>query len=365
VSGSRLAAVIARRATGAAWVGLWRLTEGGSAWQAVVHAGRSVPKRLPGTAFPAGLRWGAVVAASADALTGSASDILVVGLTEAQAVPAVAVFGFAAAAGRGERSLCALFARQLAASLRQDERLRDLEAAARRLRRVQARLVHSEERLRRRLAEQLHGPVQSRLVVVWHQLGRAEELAADRPELRDAIAEARRALDRVREQEIRQVGHVLHPAILDLGLLPAVRSLLDSLSPSVQVTFSATEAAEAADPPVGGMLSGPARLAMYRALEEAVSNALRHGGAKRLDVALARQGDRLILTVRDDGRGLQGAREGVGLVSVKARLAEHGGSVSLSSSPGGGACFEASLPLVGSSAQATPPRPIRRPVGRN
>src|SRR3989442_8198774 len=90
--------------------------------------------------------------------------------------------------------------------------------------------------------------------------------------------------------------------------------------------------------------------AVYRIIQEALTNVARHAHAKRVWVGLTGRGDELRLEVRDDGVGLpadNGASRpsGIGLIGIRERVRALGGTVSLFSGPGGGACLRARVPM--------------------
>ena len=104
-----------------------------------------------------------------------------------------------------------------------------------------------------------------------------------------------------------------------------------------------------ADVQVGGApepLGGVAEVVILRTAQEALSNVRRHAGAARVDLRLDYAPDRVVLTVSDDGRGFDTAadRDGFGLDGVRARAAEVGGEVSLSSTPGSGTTLRLEVP---------------------
>ena len=146
---------------------------------------------------------------------------------------------------------------------------------------------------------------------------------------------------------IRSVVNDLRPSLLDdLGLLPALRSLVAQFAErsGLRVGFDAPRTL----PP----LSKEAELAVFRALQEALSNVARHADARTVDVRLRiRDGD-LLLVVSDDGRGPESTdttqleREGhMGLTGMRERLTAVGGRVSFDGHPGKGARLEIQVPL--------------------
>jgi signal transduction histidine kinase len=145
---------------------------------------------------------------------------------------------------------------------------------------------------------------------------------------------------------IRSVTNDLRPSLLDdLGLLPALRSLVAEFGErsGMRVDLDA--------PPSLPPLSGEAELALFRALQEALSNVLRHAQARSVDVGISVSREGVLLEVRDDGRGPDGARPGeleraghMGLAGMRERIGALGGSVRFGSAPGSGALLEVQLP---------------------
>ena len=87
----------------------------------------------------------------------------------------------------------------------------------------------------------------------------------------------------------------------------------------------------------------------YRIAQEAVTNALKHAGCRRIDIALVRQGQAVALTVADDGVGLgaaAAARAGLGLRTMRYRAARVGGVLSLHAPPGGGTLVRVLVPIA-------------------
>ncbi|PPI18384.1 hypothetical protein C5D04_01680 [Rathayibacter sp. AY1D2] len=206
---------------------------------------------------------------------------------------------------------------------------------------VQA-LQREELRVRRDVAQSLHGGLQNGLVVLTAELhavaSTSDEAASER-----LLAIAAR-LDRLREDEVRAVGHALYTVEIDHGLVPAVRDLVARLPPEIAVDLDLGRipalAAEGAEPPLDQ------RMLLVRFLEEAVTNALKHGGASSLRVRGDEEAGVVVLTLDDDGRGLVEGSTRSGLARLERHLAVYGGSLELSDSPVlAGARLRARLPL--------------------
>jgi PAS domain S-box-containing protein len=218
------------------------------------------------------------------------------------------------------------------------------------LQRSREQIITAEENLRREIAEMLHGTVQTRLLLVWHRLGQAISLLDTDPEqARRLLAEARDDIDDIREREVRQASHLLHPAIIRVGLLPALRSLADRYSERFQVSVRTDPALTRLDDPTQNRIPERLRLIAYRIAEEALSNVDRHARAGRVEIGLRAVGDTGIeIEVWDDGQGFDPERTepGLGLSTIAARVGQAGGIWRITSAPGQGTRLSAYLPLT-------------------
>ena len=204
------------------------------------------------------------------------------------------------------------------------------------------RLVTAREEERRRLRRDLHdglGPVLGALTL---KLDAARNLLATNPEAVDRLLLDLKAQSRAAVADIRRLVYELRPPALDdLGLASAVRqhasqySSLNGLNITVDMPESLPE------------FSAAVEVATYRIVQEALNNVVRHAGAKNCLVRIAVNGS-LEIEITDDGVGLQAERQaGVGLVSMRERAEELGGTFDAGDGPGGGTRIFARLPLTG------------------
>lgn len=128
-------------------------------------------------------------------------------------------------------------------------------------------------------------------------------------------------------QQVRSISHLLHPPLLDeVGLVSALRWLLEGLTKR-----SGIETFLDVQPPEFPRLAPELETAIFRIVQEAMTNMLRHSSAKNGWVTLKRQDGTLVITVRDDGKGVatgvaefQYRRIGVGLGGMRQRVKELG-----------------------------------------
>ncbi|MDR5701648.1 sensor histidine kinase [Agromyces aerolatus] len=205
-----------------------------------------------------------------------------------------------------------------------------------------ASLQQEELRVRRSIAEQLHGTLQNRFVLLAAEL--ADVSRGVDASSRERIHAVRGELDELRERELRALSSSLYPEQLDRGLVPALRALMARVPASIGVDVDFADHVDALEDADESLDVGR-RLALVRVAEEGLSNALRHGNATSVGLTLALEGERLTLTFADDGDGVPPAPGLSGLARLRDRLAGFGGTLDLTPSSDGGAVLRATLPV--------------------
>ena len=181
----------------------------------------------------------------------------------------------------------------------------------------------------RRIAHALHDEAGQLLVSVYLAVDTLTAQLQSEP--RERLIEIRARLEQV-EAQLRQLSHELRPTILDdLGLKPAIEFLADGISKRtgrVVVVSGST----------GGRHSGPIETAMYRIVQEALTNVTKHAQATEAVVHLERRPDALVCSIADDGRGFDARsrsgpmhKQGLGLIGMRERAASLGGMLSITS----------------------------------
>jgi signal transduction histidine kinase len=241
------------------------------------------------------------------------------------------------------------FTKQAALTIENRNLLDTLRAQLEELREARRLVGVANEAARREIAETLHGPVQTQLLVADFTLSQAAALVDGAPnEAKQAIADARTRLDDVREHEIREVSHLLHPSVIKLGLAPAVRSLAARFQPAMNIWLDILGALDGVGSKSEVNVDMDTRLVAYRVIEEALSNVHKHAHAQTVEVTLglSRTND-LLVTVRDDGDGLPsgGIEPGLGLRMIGMKVQDAGGAWSLSPNVERGTTLTAILPL--------------------
>jgi signal transduction histidine kinase len=227
---------------------------------------------------------------------------------------------------------------QIGAALEHAGRTAELE-------RLQRRMVQQNEQERRRLSLHLHDETAQLFTSVKLQLGVLKEQSD--PGLADRLSHLLDLMDQG-IASIRNLTNDLRPSLLDdLGLLPALRSLAAESARSYQLTV------EVEAPAALPALSPEGELALYRALQESLTNVAEHAYASRVAVRVAVEGGAVLLEVRDDGRGFAqgGAVEGLeraghlGLAGMRERITALGGSLATGNVPEGGARVIVRVPV--------------------
>ncbi len=236
-----------------------------------------------------------------------------------------------------------------------------LEAQNRVVRASRERLLAADEAAKRAIAEELHGTVQTKLLVLWASLGRIrDELGAggfNVASVTGALDRVIQDLDHLREEDIRLLSHRLHPNIVRVSAVAGLRSLRDFYENHLDVDLQVNAAVEALEPPGDSRISEPIRLAVHRVADAALGNVLKHAEATRCVVRWEYDEEEgvLRLAVTDDGKGFAPdarAPSGLGLVTIGDYVDVIGGRLSITSFPGKGTRLDVEIPFREDTAAA-------------
>jgi signal transduction histidine kinase len=228
---------------------------------------------------------------------------------------------------RADRAVLELLAVPLATAVR-------ATALSASLQESRAGIVAAREEERRRLRRDLHDGLGPVLTGVAFQADAAGNLLRSDPDRAAALLAGMRERTAEAIADVRRLVHELRPPALDeLGLVGALRRHAEDLDGRVLLDVPA---------PLPD-LPAAVEVTAYRIALEAVTNAVRHSGATRVELHVA-AGEALHVRVTDDGPGRGAWRPGVGLASMRERVAEVGGTVAAGPGPRGG-LVEARLPL--------------------
>jgi signal transduction histidine kinase len=277
-----------------------------------------------------------------EAVRGGAQDYLVKGQTDRRLL--LRSIGYAIQRHRTEQELARYrdgledLVAQRTASLAQtnealqqqvSERMRAERALASALR----TLANDRERQRLRLAGEIHDSVGQELIALKfaleHVQASAKSCLEGEPaqDLSDAIEHTMSLI-----REVRAICHGLYPPTLEaFGLASALKHMVEPFSKAAVVTVRHGPGLESV------RLRGDVEIALFRIAQEALQNALRHGRAAHVAIALAYENSQAVLSITDDGTGFdveKAAGRGLGLVSMRERAMTTGGVLGLSSRPG-------------------------------
>jgi signal transduction histidine kinase len=224
---------------------------------------------------------------------------------------------------------------------RSDEQRAVAEEAEQQMRQLSQRLVATQEEERRNLSRELHDHVAQVLTALRMELGRIERSAFSRDARVGApVSECRRLVDQM-FRTVRDLALGLRPSMLDdLGLLPALEWLVRDVNQryGVDVELQAH----------GDLESIPDRYrtCIYRAIQEALTNCIRHAHAHSIRVSISGEDNALTIEVSDDGVGFDPARRrsGLGLRGIEERVKELAGTMVIAPRPGRGTTLAIRLP---------------------
>jgi signal transduction histidine kinase len=204
------------------------------------------------------------------------------------------------------------------------------------------RVVQAQELERRRLARELHDETGQALTSILLGLKPLEEALADHP-ARAALAELREHVV-VALQDVRRLAVELRPAVLDdFGLVAALERLTESFAEQTGIRVDFHSALGEA------RLPGEVETALYRVVQESLTNVVKHANARRVSISVVRRDSAVAAVIEDDGAGFDQRavrKGGVGLLGMRERLALLDGRVEIESRPGAGTTLVAEVPLA-------------------
>ena len=225
---------------------------------------------------------------------------------------------------------------------RSEEQRAIAEDAERRMRQLSQRLVATQEDERKDLSRELHDHIAQVLTALRMELGRIERMRPPSDvRLAAAVAECRQLVDQM-FRTVRDLALGLRPSMLDdFGLQPALEWHLRDLTRRYGVDVELTADGDF------DALPERYRTCVYRAIQEALTNCIRHAEARSIKVTVTGYDDRLDVSVTDDGIGLDPARrhDGLGLRGIEERVKELHGTMAIDGAAGEGTTLMIRLPL--------------------
>ena len=223
---------------------------------------------------------------------------------------------------------------------RVEERTKELSDLSVEMRKLAKKTINAQEEERRRISRKLHDDTGQELVMLKYSLSELlNELPATPDFLYKRISDSIKATNIILEKS-RAIAHSLRPPLLDAGgLNVSLKDLCQEIShrTKIKVTYTGVEL---------NNLSDEIALTLFRFIQEAFANLLKHSQATRVRVKLQYKLPNIIASVSDNGVGFGNAQKtkGIGLIGLRERLGFLGGELQIKASPGKGTIIKASIP---------------------
>ncbi|HTC91789.1 MAG TPA: ATP-binding protein [Bryobacteraceae bacterium] len=216
--------------------------------------------------------------------------------------------------------VCAIFTVRITTQL-----FRRMEQQSSDLARVTWHMLESQETAARRFSHELHDELGQSLTAIKANVTALDPFMPPDPA---RLEDCRRLIDEA-IQNVRELSHLLRPTILDdFGLDAGIRWLAERFGQRTGIDVDYKSSFD-------GRLADETETHLFRIVQEALTNVARHSGATRVNIELARNGDRVHLRVKDNGHGFTAnGSAGLGLVGMRARAQSVGGELQINSKDG-------------------------------
>jgi signal transduction histidine kinase len=236
-----------------------------------------------------------------------------------------------------------VFISELREPYRLAERLQsELRESAARLRELTARMQHDIEQERKRISQSLHDEMGQSLTALQLDAGWIRRHSNGDAAILSVVERMQQNIEDS-ASSMRRIVADMRPRVLDdLGIIPAIQMLVREVSMRTGVDIVFAPKGELDD------IQDDTKTALYRMLQECLTNVTRHAEATRVEVMLIAESDRIEMMVGDNGRGFgaESARKrgSFGLFGLAERAAQLGGTALIESAPGAGTCVKVRLP---------------------
>ena len=198
-----------------------------------------------------------------------------------------------------------------------------------------SQLIDSDEEIRSHASQLLHNRIQSKLMLSAAKLTRISEMLTEEGKL--GIQPVIKELEHIRSIEVREVSQLLSPNLAGEGLIGACENLCREYQPEVEFIIDISQEVEE--------IVEEKKLGLYRIIEQAVINSIKHGPALKVTISVRRTSkDELILEVADDGPGSKTLKPSTGTIVIDAWISKLGGIKEIESHPGSGFILRVLLP---------------------
>ncbi|HVI78763.1 MAG TPA: ATP-binding protein, partial [Candidatus Acidoferrum sp.] len=208
---------------------------------------------------------------------------------------------------------------------------------------ISRKLLQAQEQERSRIARELHDDLNQRLAMLAVELEIVQAIRPDLPsEIRIRLQELRKQTVEI-STNVQALSHDLHTSKLDyLGVVAAMKSWCREFSERQSIEINFKDSVSSVVPPEIG-------LALFRVLQEAVHNAVKHSGVKQVSAQIVERSDGIHLVISDSGRGfdVEAAKKdiGLGLTSMQERIRLVNGTIAIRSTPTRGTSVDVHVPL--------------------
>ena len=201
------------------------------------------------------------------------------------------------------------------------------------------RLIHSQEQERARIGRELHDDINQRLAMLSLEL---EQLQGNPSEVQTRVQDLRNRTTEI-SNDVQALSHELHSSKLEyLGVVAGIKSWCKEFGQRQRMEIDFRHE-------VSSALQLEVGLCLFRVLQEALHNAAKYSGVKRIEVQLTEHSNEVHLMVNDQGRGfdIEAARQGrgLGLANMQERVKLLNGAISIESKPSGGTSIRVKIPL--------------------
>ena len=159
------------------------------------------------------------------------------------------------------------------------------------------------EGLRREIAQQPHGTVQNKLIVIQQIMGQLAKITEEKS-TRKELSKLDEIITDLIQNDVRGISHQLYPTVLRRGLRPALLSLFSRMEPALKMDMQFSENIQSREARERDFISLTSRLAAYRIAEDALTNVIKHSETNAASIPLELDGEEHIrVTVKDEGVG--------------------------------------------------------------
>jgi signal transduction histidine kinase len=208
------------------------------------------------------------------------------------------------------------------------------------------KLIEAQEHERARIGRELHDDINQRLAMLAVEL---EQLKENPSEVESRVRELGNWISEI-SNDVQALSHDLHSSQLEyLGVVAGMKSWCKEFAERQRMQIDCRHDVRCTLPPEIG-------LCLFRVLQEALHNAVKHSGVKRIEVQLREESGEIQLIVSDFGKGfdMEAARQGrgLGLTSMRERVRLVKGTIEIQSKPMGGTTIDVRIPLSSNSHSA-------------